>query len=77
MILYFLNFDVGTGFTLQAVNLTKAVKDSVSVSDELFPGLTCAEKTKSGDANILRRTTKRVSLTCRLVLKVRKNLIKI
>ncbi|XP_021848165.1 uncharacterized protein [Spinacia oleracea] len=53
-----------------AVNLTKAVKDSVSVSDELFPGLTCAEKTKSGDANILRRTTKRVSLTCRLVLKV-------
>lgn len=58
-----------------AVNLTEAAKDSGF--NELLSSLTCAEETSSVDAKILRRTTKRVSLTCRLVLKVRKNLIKI
>ncbi|XP_021773031.1 alpha-ketoglutarate-dependent dioxygenase alkB homolog 6-like [Chenopodium quinoa] len=58
-----------------AVNLTEAVKDSGF--NDLLPRLTCAEESSSGDAKTLCRTAKRVSLTCRLVLKVRKNLIRI
>ncbi|KAL2942294.1 Alpha-ketoglutarate-dependent dioxygenase alkB-like protein 6 [Bienertia sinuspersici] len=58
-----------------AANLTRAQNDS-GVNEQLL-SLTCAEATESGDGKILHRTTKRVSLTCRLVLKVRKNLIKI
>ncbi|KAL2905628.1 Alpha-ketoglutarate-dependent dioxygenase alkB-like protein 6 [Bienertia sinuspersici] len=53
-----------------AANLTRVQNDS-GVNEQLL-SLTCAEATESGDGKILHRTTKRVSLTCRLVLKVRK-----
>ncbi|KMT13537.1 hypothetical protein BVRB_4g083160 [Beta vulgaris subsp. vulgaris] len=58
-----------------AVNLAEVVKDSGC--DELLSCLIGSDATRPRDAKILHRTTKRVSLTCRLVLTVRKNLIKI
>lgn len=59
-----------------AVNLSEALKGSGL--DQLLPNLEAAtDAVNSGDVKILHRTTNRVSLTCRLVLKVRKNLIKI
>ncbi|CAO2836819.1 unnamed protein product [Amaranthus hypochondriacus] len=58
----------------EAVNLNEGIKDSGF--DGMLQGPTSALST-TGDTKILHRTTKRVSLTCRLVLKVRKNLIKI
>lgn len=71
----FLLLDVDAGFVLQAVNLAEVVKDSGC--DELLSCLIGSDATRPRDAKILHRTTKRVSLTCRLVLTVRKNLIKI
>lgn len=64
----------GAGFMLQAVNLNKGIKDSGF--DGMLQSPTSAQSA-TVDTKILHRTTKRVSLTCRLVLKVRKNLIKI
>lgn len=60
-----------------AVNLTQAVKDSGF--NQLLPSLdnAAADSVRSEDVKTLNRTTRRISLTCRLVSKVHKNLIKI
>ncbi|GMH01201.1 hypothetical protein Nepgr_003040 [Nepenthes gracilis] len=61
----------------RAVNLTEAVRDHEL--DSLLPdSVTTVEgRTTSREVRYFHRTSNRVSLTCRLVLKVHKNLIKV
>ncbi|XP_074320883.1 alkylated DNA repair protein ALKBH6 homolog [Silene latifolia] len=59
-----------------AVNLTEANKNYEANEPASRIGSTASE-TEPEDMKVLRRMNTRISLTCRLVLKVRKNLIKI
>ncbi|CAK7323456.1 unnamed protein product [Dovyalis caffra] len=59
----------------QAINEVEALRDKLN--EPFFGSESAVQAVGGGDLKVIHRATKRISLTCRLVLKVHKNIFKV